>query len=61
MPKKIEAVENGSEEIKSRQAEAERQAAEYMAARAEKVKKAMDELKKLGLSDDTINLLLLGL
>jgi len=61
MPKKIEAVENGSEEIKSRQAEAERQAAEYMAARGEKVKKATDELKKLGLSDDTINLLLLGL
>lgn len=60
MPKKIEAVENGSEEIKSRQAEAERQAAEYMAARSVKVKAAADELKKLGLSDDTI-LILLGL
>lgn len=60
MPKKIEAVENGSEEIKSRQAEAERQAAEYMAARSVKVKAAADELKKLGLSDDTI-IILLGL
>lgn len=60
MAKKNE-IDNGISEIGKRQAEAERQAAEYLAARAEKVKKAMDELKKLGLSDDTINLLLLGL
>lgn len=40
---------------------ADEAAQKRVAERAEKVKKAMDELKKLGLSDDTINLLLLGL
>jgi hypothetical protein len=62
MAKRFEQkIDNGQEAIAAEMSRAERLIADGIAVRGEKVKKATEELTKLGLSDDTIKLILLGL
>lgn len=62
MAKRFEQkIDNGQEAIAAEMSRAEKLIADGIAARGEKIKKATEELAKLGLSDDTIKLILLGL